>query len=84
MRNEMIDSMEFENQLAKLGDNQTELIKFVARQQYESCQILTSHDTRIVTLETGNKKMSGITGGITGTITGVIVGLISYFTNKGN
>jgi hypothetical protein len=82
--NEMISDMDFESKLAKLGDNQTELLKFVARQQYESCQTLTSHDTRISTLETGSRKASGITGGITGTITGIIVGLISYFTSKGN
>ena len=84
MPSEMLDDMEFENQLTKLGDNQTELIKFVARQQFESSQLLTTHDTRITTLETGSKKLSGITGGVSGTITAVIISIINYFTtNRG-
>ncbi len=82
MPNGMLNDIEFENQLTKLGDNQTELIKFVARQQFESSQLLTTHDTRITTLENGSKKLSGITGGISGTVTAVVIGIISYFTNR--
>lgn len=82
MPNEMLDNMEFENQLNKLGDNQIELIKFVARQQFESTQLLTTHEQRIGTLETGDRKTSGIVGGVSGALTGAIIGIINYFSNK--
>ena len=83
MRNGMLTDLEFENQINNLGDNQLELIKFVARQQYGSTQIMLKHDIRITALETDSKRISGITGAISGTITGVIVGVISFFTGKG-
>jgi len=77
----MMSDLEFENQINKLGDNQLALIKFVARQQFTSSQMLIKHDTRIASLENGDRKMSGIAGGITGTIAGVIIGIINYFIN---
>ncbi len=82
MVNGVLSEIEFENQLSKLGDNQLELIKFVARQQYDSSKTLCEHDKRITDLETSIKKSSGIAGGITGTISGVIVTVISYFFTK--
>ena len=82
MPNGMLNDLEFENQLNDFGDNQLELIKFVARQQFASSKLLNIHDTKIASLETGDRKASSITGGVSGTITGVIVGLISYFTNR--
>lgn len=68
--------------ISELGDNQLELIKFVARQQFTSSRLLAKHDTQIASLETGNRKASGIMGGITGTITGAIIVAINYFTNR--
>lgn len=83
MPNGMLNDLEFENQLSEMGDNQLELIKFVARQQFTSSKLLAIHDTKIATLESGDRKVSTITGGISGTITGIIIGIIAYFT-KGN
>mgnify|MGYP001567928641 CR=1 FL=1 len=82
MPNGMLNDLEFENQLSNMGDNQLELIKFVARQQFTSSKLLAVHDKKISDLETGDRKISGITGGISGTITSIIIGIISYLTNK--
>ena len=84
MANGMLSDIEFENQINELGYNQLALIKFVARQQFSSSKLLVTHDTRIVTLENGSRKLSGITGGISGTITAIIISVINYFTtNRG-
>ena len=80
MPNEINSELEFEKRISGMADRQ--LLEFVARQNYETCIRCEQHDTRITSLETDNKKISGIAGGISGTITGVIVGLISYFTNR--
>ena len=82
MPNGMLNDLEFENRLNNMGDNQLELIKFVARQQFTSSKLLSIHDKKISDLETGDRRASGIVGGISGTITSVIIGVISYFTNK--
>mgnify|MGYP001574490050 CR=1 FL=1 len=82
MPNGMLNDLEFENQLNDLGDNQPELIKFVARQQFTSSKLLAVHDKKIADLEVGDRKASGIVGGISGTITSTIIGIIGYFTNK--
>lgn len=83
MTSGMLNDLEFENQLNAFGDNQLELIKFVARQQFTSSKLLNIHDNKITALESGDKKVSSITGGIAGTVTGVIIGIINYFTNRG-
>ena len=85
MSNEMLNDLEFENRINELGDNQTELIKFVARQQFTSSKLLAIHDTKIASLESGDRKTSGIVGGISGTITAVIINIINYFVgaNRG-
>ena len=84
MPNGILNDIEFENQINELGDNQLALIKFVARQQFETCKRCVDHTSRIGILETGSKKISSITGGISGTITAVIISIINYFTaNRG-
>ena len=80
MSNGMLNDLEFENQLRDLGDDQLSLIKFVARQTFTSSKLLVIHDTRIASLESGDRKVSSIVGGISGTITSVIIGIINYFT----
>ena len=78
----MLSDLEFENQLNDMGDNQPELIKFVARQQFAGSKLLAVHDKKIFDLENGDRKASGIVGGISGTISSIIIGIISYFSNK--
>ena len=80
MPNGILSDIEFENQIDKLGDNQLALIKFVARQQFASSKLLITHNDRIISIETGNRKSSSIIGGISGTITAIIIGIINYFT----
>ena len=82
MPNGMLSDIEFENQINELGDNQLALVKFIARQQFTSSKILAIHDTKIASLESGDRKISGIMGAISGTITAVVIGIISYFTNR--
>jgi len=84
MPNGMLSDLEFENQMNELGDNQIALIKFIARQQFASSKVLTIHEAKIVTLENGDRKTSGIVGGISATIVSVIIGVINYFvtTNR--
>ena len=82
MPNGMLNDLEFENQLNDMGDDQPELIKFVARQQFTSSKLLAVHDKKISDLENGDRKTSSIAGGISGTISSIIIGVISYFTNK--
>ena len=79
----MLSDLEFENQLNDMGDNQLELIKFVARQQFASSKTLAVHDKKLSNLENGDRKVSSIAGGISGTITAVIIGVVNYFFNKG-
>ena len=82
MPNGMLNDLEFENQLNTFGDNQLELIKFVARQQFASSKLLTAHDTKITILESGDRKVSSVVGGISGTITAIVISIISHFTNR--
>ncbi len=79
--NGMMSDIAFENQINELGDNQIALIKFVARQQFASSKLLAIHDTKITSLENGDRKLSSIAGGISGTITAILVGIINYFIN---
>lgn len=85
MANGVLDDIEFENQINELGDNQTALIKFVARQQFAASKVLVAHDKKIVALESGDRRTSSIAGGITGTITAAIIAVINYFVgaNRG-
>ena len=85
----MLNDIEFENQINELGDDQLALIKYVARQQFAASKFLAkhdiqiaSHDIQIASLESGNRRASGITGGISGTIGAVIIMVINYFTGN--
>ncbi len=67
--NEFLNDMEFEDRLTELGDDQLELIKFVARQEYETHKVLKAHDKRISLLENRDLKTFSVTSGI-----GAIIG----------
>lgn len=71
----MLNDMEFESKLNDLGDNQLELLKFVARQQYQTSLLCPIHDRRLRKLENRTKKELGVTGGI-GAFFGVAIGAV--------
>ena len=77
-----LDDVNFENQITELGDNQLELIKFVARQQYSASKVLVSHDKRLNKLEARDRKAFGISGGIGGLIGAGIAGFIDYLLRR--
>ncbi len=82
MVSRIMDEIEFENRINELGDSQLALIKFVARQQFASSKLLALHESKITSLENGDRKLSSIAGGITGTITAIIIAIINYFVSK--
>ena len=72
--------LDFEKLISGMNDH--DLLKFVARQNYDTCIRCEKHNARITNLENQSKKMSGIFGGIAGTITAVVIGIINYFVGK--
>jgi len=68
----MLSDMEFEEKLKDMGDDQTELLKFVARNQYQSLKLCPIHEKAIKALQNRTKKELGATGGI-GAILGVAI-----------
>ncbi len=77
MPNGINSELEFEKRIGGMADRQ--LLEFVARQNYETCQRCEAHDSRISVLETSNRKISGITGGVAGTLTAIVISVINYF-----
>ena len=72
--------LDFERRIAEMQDRP--LLEFIARQTLEITGKCKGYDKSITTLETGDRKASGIIGGISGTITSIIIGVIGYFTNR--
>ena len=81
-KNQMLDDLEFENQINALGDDQLGLIKFVARQQFDSSKIIYDHGKRIKSLEKQNKKVMGVIGGTSAIIATAITATIDYFLKR--
>lgn len=81
MANGINYELDFEKRISEMPDRQ--LLEFVARQAFDTNSRCTNHTSRLITLESGDKRQSGIVGGISGAITGVIIGVINYFTVKG-
>ena len=80
---DMLDDLEFENQISELGDNQPELIKFVARQQFSTSKVLVSHDKRIKSLENKNKKLFGFVGATGAILATAVTATIDYLLRRG-
>lgn len=81
--NPMMDDLEFENRLNDMGDNQLELIKFVARQQNSTGKTLVSHGKRLRRLEGKNFRLFGFVG-LTGAVLGTaITATIDYLLRRG-
>ena len=76
---DMLKEMDFEKRLNDFGDNQLELLKFVARQQYQTMKLCPMHDSRINKLERTNKKVLVSVGGAGTFVGGLIIGVIEYF-----
>ena len=81
MPNGIIGELDFEKRIAEMADRP--LLEFIARQTFEITGRCKGYDKSIATLESGDRKASGIIGGISGTITAVVIGVIGYFTNRG-
>ena len=80
--NDMLEDIEFENQINALGDDQPALIKFVARQQYDTSKVLGLHEKRIKGLERSKKKLFGLTGGIGAIIGAIIAAIVDFMLHK--
>ena len=78
----ILDDLEFENQMNKLGNDQLALTKFNARQVFAMSKILIADDKRITSLERRDRKFFGAVGGIGGAIGAGIVAAIELFTRK--
>jgi len=80
MPNEIISDMDFEQRMVGMPDRK--LLEFVARQTLEITDRCKVYDTKIASIEAGDRKVSSIMGGISGTITAIVIGVIGYFTNR--
>ncbi len=69
-----LNDMEFEERLTSMGDNQIELIKFVARQQYQTSKLCPVHSKEIAKLQSRSRKEIGIISGISSSL-GMAVGV---------
>ena len=72
--------LDFEKRITEMPDRQ--LLEFVARQTFEITGKCKIYDMKITSLESGDRKVSGIMGGITGTVVAVIIGVINHFINR--
>ena len=72
--------LDFEKRIGEMKDRQ--LLEFVARQTFEITGKCKGYDTKIATLESGDRKMSSIMGGIMGTFTGIVIGIINWFVGR--
>ena len=79
---DMLEEAEFENQLTALGDDQLGLIKFVARQQFDSTKVQVDHGKRIKSLESKNKKLMGAIGGTGAIIATAVTAIIDYVLKR--
>jgi len=79
---DMLEDAEFENQISAMGDNQLELTKFVARQQFTTSKVLVSHGKRIKKLEKQNRKMMGIIGSAGAIFGTAITATIDYMLKR--
>ncbi len=79
---DMLDDMEFETQLTAMGDDQPELLKFVARQTFTTSKVLVNHGKRIKSLEKTNKKTFGIIGAVSAVLATAVVATMDYLLKR--
>jgi len=80
----MLDDLEFENQINALGDDQPALMKFVARQQFTTGKVLVSHGRRLKSLEHRSRKTMGFVGVTGAVIATAVTATIDYFVKRGS
>ncbi len=80
---DMLNDMDFEQKLNDLGNDQPELIRFIAHQQFSTGKVLIDHGKRLKSLEHKNKKLFGFVGGIGALIATFIMGIADYFLRRG-
>lgn len=81
--NDMLEDAQFENQINALGDDQPALIKFVARQQYDSSKVLHDHGKRIKSLEKKSNKLMGGIGLVSAILATAITTALDTFLRRG-
>ena len=81
---DMLTDMDFEQKLNDLGNDEPELIRFIARQQFSSSKVLLSHGKRIKKLENRNKKTIGIVGAAGVILATIVTATIDYFLRRGS
>ena len=80
MTNGINYELDFEKRIKEMQDRQ--LLEFVARQMFEVTDKCKTYDSKIASIETGDRRTSSIMGGISGTITGILIGIINYFVGS--
>ena len=76
--NGMLNDMEFEGELNRMGGDQLELIKFVARQQHAANNRSVDHEARLKIVENRSKKMLGAIGSAGVFLGGLIVAIMEF------
>ena len=82
MIHNMLTDLEFEKQLEEFGDDQINLLKFLARQQYQMSKLCPIHDKNIKKLQNRDRKIFGATGGIGAMLGVTIASVIDYFLRR--
>lgn len=75
-----LNDLDFEHQLKTMNDR--ELLEFTARQTYDVCNRVESHDKRIRGLETQSNRRSGVIGGSGALIGAAVASIIDYFIRR--
>ena len=78
----MLTDLDFEKQLEEFGDDQINLLKFLARQQYQTQKLCPIHSKKIEKLESRHRKELGTTGGIGAMIGVAIASAIDYLWRR--
>jgi hypothetical protein len=81
MSNGINYELDFEKRIGDMPDRK--LLEFVARQTLEITDKCKVYESKISSLEAGDRRTSGIIGGISGTITAIVVGIINYLVGAG-
>lgn len=74
--------MDFEQHLSNMGNNQIELLKFVARQQWQMGKLCPTHDKWIKALQSRNRKEIGVMGGLGAILGAVFASIADYFIRR--
>ena len=80
--NGMLGDMDFEQKLNDLGNDEPELIRFIARQQFSTSKVLVDHGKRIKSLENKTKKMMGAVGGAGAIFATAVTATLDYFLKR--